>query len=75
MDIRSLSLGDFAALPDFLINNVLLFLADEADLVSLGSVSRVMRVLCSEEAIWSHFCLTGHTGQLSFMVSHCVSKV
>ena len=70
MDIRSLSLGDLAALPDFLVNNVLLFLTDEADLVRLGSVSRVLRVLCSEEMIWSHFCLTGHAGPLSFKVQY-----
>ena len=57
MEVRARSLGSIHVLPDELINMILLFLADEADLVRLSSCSRVLHVLCCEEAIWAHFCL------------------
>ena len=68
MDVRSRSLGGLSALPDELLNLALLSLTDEADLVRLGSASRVLRVLCGEDALWAHFCLKDHVGAIVYKV-------
>ena len=68
MDVRLRSLGGLSALPDELLNVALLFLSDEADLVRLGSASRVLRVLCGEDALWAHFCLKDHVGAIVYKV-------
>ena len=70
MDVRLRSLGGLSALPDELLNVALLFLSDEADLVRLGSASRVLRVLCGEDALWAHFCLKDHVGAIVYKVRH-----
>lgn len=67
-DVRSNGLGSLAILPDYIINVVLLRLGEEADLARLCCVSRVLRVLASEEPVWYHVVFFAHDGPIVYLV-------
>ncbi len=56
--VRRDGFGSLAALPDHLLNMVLLHLNDDAAaLAALGCTSKAMRVLACEEPLWQQLCL------------------
>ena len=51
-DARSVGLGTLAALPDDLIQELLLPSLDVRGLLALSQASRLCRLLCQEEPLW-----------------------
>lgn len=57
---RSQGLGLLGALPDHLVNAIILKL-QLIDVVALQCTSKCMRVFASEEAVWQQLALSGST--------------
>ncbi|GFH14857.1 uncharacterized protein HaLaN_10984, partial [Haematococcus lacustris] len=55
-EYRSRALGTLCALPDHLINLLLLRLSI-VDVVRLACTSRALRLICCEEPLWQQLCL------------------
>jgi hypothetical protein len=65
--LREISLGSLSALPDELINAILLQLKED-DLARCSCTSRVLQILCYEDALWMHSYFRNHYGKIEYKV-------